>query len=389
VYVHFPYCLSKCPYCDFASTVARQVPEARYTKAILSELASRVGAEPALQGRAADSVFFGGGTPSLWDPRHVGEVLEALARKVGIASGAEITLEANPGASDEARFAGYRAAGVNRLSIGVQSFRQKTLTRLGRAHDPATAERAFRKARSAGFRSVSMDLIFGVHGQSVEEAVHDARRAIALEPDHLSAYALTLEREALAEDVPLAKQLAKGEIHLPPDESVVEMGRAVREVFAQAGLARYEISNFAKEGAHSRHNALYWTGGDYLALGVGATGFFNPPEGPGSASDGARYSNLRSAEKYLAAVEAGTLPSASVEAISRQERFEERLAMGLRLCVGVDLRALCERFGEPFGQRAEESARLVAHKLARFDGARLALTPEGMDVHSAIAARLM
>jgi len=388
VYVHFPYCLSKCPYCDFASTVSKQIPQERYTRCVLAELTLRARSPEgsALRGRAAQSVFFGGGTPSLWDPRHVGEVLGALAQTVGIAPGAEITLEANPGASDEARFADYRAAGVNRLSIGVQSFQQKTLTALGRAHDPATAERAFHKARAAGFENLSMDFIFGVHGQTLDEARADARKAASLGPDHLSAYALTLDRESLAEEVPLAKQLRRGEVHLPPDEAVVEMGQAVREAFVQAGLARYEISNFARPGAHSRHNALYWTGGDYLALGVGATGSFWPTDGAG---EGRRYSNHRSAEKYLAAVERGECPEASVEAIGPRERFEERLAMGLRLTCGVDLLATCEQFGEPVTSRVEEAKRLAAHGLARFDGRTLALTDPGLDLHSAIAAKLL
>lgn len=387
VYVHFPYCLSKCPYCDFASTVAKQIPQERYTRAVLDELRLRAGLlDTAKERRAADSVFFGGGTPSLWEPRHVGAVLEAISREVGIASHAEITLEANPGASDEARFSGYRAAGVNRLSIGVQSFQQKTLTALGRAHDPATAERAFHAARAAGFSRVSLDFIYGVHGQLPEEAVEDARRAASLGPDHLSAYALTLDREALAEEVPLAKRLLRGEVHLPPDEVVVEMGHAVRDAFAQAGLGRYEISNFARPGAHSRHNALYWTGGEYLALGVGATGFFQPRD---EAGEGRRYANHRSAERYLAAVERGEAPEASVERVGRRERFEERLAMGLRLTCGVDLLATCAGFGEDSAPRVAEAQRLAANGLARFDGRWLALTARGLDLHSAIAARLM
>lgn len=385
VYVHFPFCLSKCPYCDFASTVAKRIPQERYTRAVLAELALRSETE---EGGAADSVFFGGGTPSLWEPRHVGEVLEAIARRVGIAKGAEITLEANPGASDEARFAGYRAAGVNRLSIGVQSFQQKTLTALGRAHDPETAERAFHKARAAGFEQVSLDFIYGVHGQSLSEATEDARRAAALGPDHLSAYALTLDRESLAEEVPLAKRLARGEVRLPPDEAVVEMGQAVREAFGEAGLLRYEISNYARPGAHSKHNALYWTGGDYLAVGVGATGYAAPLE-EGLEAVGRRYSNLRSADKYLAAVEEGRLPEASVESLGRRERFSERLAMGLRLTCGLELLATCARYGEDAAPRVAEAKRLCSHGLARFDGTRLALTDRGLDVHSAIAARLM
>ena len=386
VYVHFPYCLSKCPYCDFASIVAKAVPQERYAAAILRELAMRLEAEPGLRGRTVDSIFFGGGTPSLWDPRHVGEVLGALGRAFAVSASAEITLEANPGASDVARFAGFRAAGVNRLSIGVQSFDAGTLAALGRAHDAEQAVAAFGAARRAGFDSVSMDFIYGVQGQVRAQAIADAERAVSLEPDHLSAYALTLDREALAEDVPLAKQLARGEVRLPPDEEVVAMSDAVRDVYARAGLARYEISNYARPGHPSRHNCLYWTGGEYLALGTGATGYLAPAD---VRKSGRRWSNLRSAEKYLAQVEAGAMPEASREEVGTNERFEERLAMGLRLTAGVRLRALCEQFDVPFEPRAKEAGFLAANGMASFDGERLALTPAGLNVHSAIAARLM
>ena len=386
VYLHFPYCLSKCPYCDFASIVAKAVPQERYARAVERELSLRLEAVPSLEGRRVDSIFLGGGTPSLWDPRHVGEVLEAIARRLSIARDAEVTLEANPGASDAARFSGYRAAGVNRLSIGVQSFQPETLRALGRAHDGPTAIAAFRAARGAGFESVSMDFIYGVHGQRRAQAEDDVRRAVALEPDHLSAYALTLEKEALAEEVPLARALARGEVALPPDDEVVAMADAVAERYAQAGLARYEISNYARPGMHSRHNALYWTGGEYLALGAGATGYLAPAE-PTRA--GLRYANFRSAEKYLATVEAGALPEQTREEIGPAERFEERLAMGLRLTRGVDLEALCAAFGEPLAARRKEAEHLARHGLARFDGRQLALTPKGLNLHSTIAARLM
>jgi putative oxygen-independent coproporphyrinogen III oxidase len=385
VYVHFPYCLSKCPYCDFASIVAKVVPQERYAKAIERELELRLAAEPALRGREVDSIFFGGGTPSLWHPRHVGEVLAAIGRALRVSERAEITLEANPGASDVARFSGFRAAGVNRLSIGVQSFELETLKALGRAHDADEAERAFRAAREAGFDSVSMDFIYGVQGQRREGAIADAKRAVSLGPDHLSAYALTLDKEALAEEVPLAKQLARGEVHLPPDEDVIAMSDAVREVYAAAGLERYEISNYARKGHHSRHNSLYWTGGEYLALGTGATGFLAPED---VQKSGTRWSNQRSAEKYLAQVEAGALPEASREEVGPTERFEERVAMGLRLTAGVRLREICARFGEPFERREREAKFLAANGMATFDGDRLALTPAGLNVHSAIAARL-
>ncbi|MDX2014211.1 MAG: radical SAM family heme chaperone HemW [Myxococcaceae bacterium] len=376
VYVHFPYCLSKCPYCDFASTAAKQVPEARYAKAVLAELDARLAG---VVGREVQAIFFGGGTPSLWAPAYVEAVMKGLSQRLSISAGCEVTLEANPGAADAERFAGYRAAGINRLSMGVQSFDALTLTKLGRGHDGAMAVKAFHTARAAGFDNVSMDFIYGVQGQTVEQVRRDAEAAAALGSEHLSAYALTLDAESLAEEVPLARQLARGEVTLPPDEVVVEMQRAVRDVYRKAGLHRYEVSNYARPGLHSRHNSAYWTGGDWLALGVGATGSL------GST----RYANVRSAEKYLALVEANQLPEKSREALSDVERFEERVAMGLRLSSGVDLEAVCEAFGQPYTSRKAFVEALVSEGLAVREGGRLRLTDEGLDVHSAISARLM
>lgn len=381
VYVHFPYCLSKCPYCDFASTAAKTIPDERYTRAILGELEQRLEVQH-LAGREVTSIFIGGGTPSLWAPRSVAAVLEAISARLSVASGCEVTLEANPGASDAARFQDYRAGGVNRLSMGVQSFEASTLTTLGRAHDGPTAQRAFAAARAAGFDNVSMDFIYGVHGQTEAQVESDARAAVALGSEHLSAYALTLDKASLAEEVPLAKQLARGEVQLPPDETVVRMQRVVRDVFGGAGLQRYEISNYARPGFHSRHNALYWTGGEYLSLGTGATGFVR-------GAQPVRYSNHRSAERYLAEVEAGRVPEASREELTGLELFEERVAMGLRLVNGVELEAVCEAFGQSAESRAQTVRHLLHAGLAEMRGGRLALTDEGFDVHSAIAARLM
>ncbi|MBX5482636.1 MAG: radical SAM family heme chaperone HemW [Myxococcaceae bacterium] len=385
VYVHFPYCLSKCPYCDFASIVARQIPEARYAEAIARELELRIAAVPSLAGRAVESVYFGGGTPSLWDPTHVRRVLDLLRARLWIVPDAEVTLEANPGAADAERFAGYRAAGINRLSIGVQSFQPATLAFLGRSHDGAMAERAYAAARAAGFDNVSLDFIYGVPGQTLDQVREDAVRATGLGADHLSAYALTLDRESLAEEVPLARRLARGEVTLPPDEEVLQMQRTVRDVYRAAGLLRYEISNYARPGRHSRHNAAYWTGGEYLALGTGATGFILEPEGTG----GVRYANHRSAERYLVQVEQDSLPVASVETLTARELFSERVAMGLRLSTGIDLQATCRAFGEDYAPRAKVVEALVTGGLAVQDGPRLLLTDRGADVHSAISARLM
>jgi putative oxygen-independent coproporphyrinogen III oxidase len=376
VYVHFPWCLSKCPYCDFASTSAKVVPEDRYTQALLRELAIRT---EGMKAQPVDSIFFGGGTPSLWRAELVGQVLEALARRLSIAPHCEVTLEANPGASDATRFAAYRSAGVNRLSIGVQSFQPSTLKALGREHDGPLAIAAFDKARQAGFDNLSLDFIYGVHGQAPEQAQADARQAASLQPEHLSAYALTLDKEALAEEVPLAKQLARGEVTLPADEQVTQVQRAVEDIYAAAGLRRYEVSNYARPGRHSRHNALYWTGGEYLALGVGATGRLGHR----------RYSNQRSAERYLVEVEERGVPTTQEEALDEPTLFRERLAMGLRLTNGVDLEALCRAYAEDYRPRRAQVELMTRHGLLRQASGRVQLTQAGFDVHSAVCARLM
>lgn len=376
VYVHFPYCLSKCPYCDFASTAAPQIPQARYASAVLNELAARAAQ---WKGRSIDAVYFGGGTPSLWDARHVGEVLNALAAAAALPKTAEVTLEANPGAADAARFAEYRAAGINRLSIGVQSFQAEQLHALGREHSGTDAVAAFKAARAAGFRNVSLDFIYGVHGQTLQNVMADAVSAAALQPEHLSAYALTLDKEVLAEEVPLARQLSRGEVQLPPDDEVVAMQRAVSEVFAAAGLERYEVSNYARPGFHSRHNAAYWTGGEYLAVGSGATGRVGTT----------RYSNQRSADKWLHQLEAGRLAEVVSEPLSADQLLGERIAMGLRLVSGVDVLAAAKAHGVDVKERERSLKFFASQGLLTRVGGRAALTPKGFDLHSAIAARLM
>ena len=382
VYVHFPYCLSKCPYCDFASIVAKEVPQQSYARAVIAEMDLRTSPVGPVWRRKVESIFFGGGTPSLWEPSCIELVLEALRERFDCDPAAEITLEANPGAADASRFLGFRQAGVNRLSIGVQSFQASTLRALGREHDGDAASSAFERARAAGFENVSMDFIYGAHGQTLHQVRSDARRAVAMKPEHLSAYALTLERETLAEEVPLARQLERGEISLPPDEVVIEMARVLQETYAAGGLVQYEISNYARPGFHSRHNSLYWTGGEYLGLGAGAAGHARSPSA-------FRYGNHRSPERYLRDVRDGKLPEAWRESLKSRELFEERLAMGLRLSSGIDLDAVCREFDQPIVRREEEMRRLIAAGFARRRAGRIALTEQGASLHSSICARLM
>jgi oxygen-independent coproporphyrinogen-3 oxidase len=383
IYLHFPYCLSKCPYCDFASVAEPQIPHARYAQALARELLQRI---PSVTGRAATSLYIGGGTPSLFEPEALARVLEAIRAAIPVSPDAEVTLEANPGASDAARFLAYRSLGVNRLSLGVQSFDDPTLHRLGRRHDAREAFAAVDAARRAGFESLALDLIYGAPGQSLAMAEADARSAALLTPEHLSCYALTLDH--LAEEVPMATAVRAGRLAVPDDDLQWEMGRRVREVLEAAGYRRYEISNYARPGLEARHNALYWKGGEYLGLGCGASGFaLRDPKEP--ARGGRRWANHRSPERYLESVERGELPEASSEALTGADLLRERLAMGLRMADGVAVREVAGLLGVDCAPLLATAQSLVERGLARWSGDRLSLTDRGMDFHTSVAVEFV
>jgi putative oxygen-independent coproporphyrinogen III oxidase len=377
VYIHYPYCLSKCPYCDFASRAEAVIPQERYTEAVLAELRAIA---PRFAGREAVSVFFGGGTPSLWQPSLFARVLSEVRSLWPVRAGAEITLEANPGTTDEERFAAFRSYGVNRLSIGVQSFESAQLVALGRKHSGGDAVRAYETARKAGFENVSLDLIHGGEGQTREKAARDAATAVALGPEHISCYALTLV--GLAEEVPMARAVKRGELSLPGDELVEEMGFAVRDALGAGGYQRYEISNYARPGFEAVHNSLYWRGIEYAAAGCGACGFARVGRGA------RRYANDRSPERYMERVAATGLGEASSEEVTAEEHLRERIFTGLRLAEGLDLAALEEDLELPARARfAPEIERLVKDGIAGYDGRVLRLNDRGLDLHSEAALR--
>jgi len=377
VYIHFPYCLSKCPYCDFASRAEAVIPQQRYTDAVLRELRTRAEQFP---DREAISIYFGGGTPSLWDPPQLGRVLREIRSLWRVRPDAEVTLEANPGTTDEGRFTAFRDLGVNRLSIGVQSFAPAQLVSLGRKHSGPDAVRALRTARAAGFRNVSLDLIHGAERQTPEQAAQDAASAVALGPEHLSCYALTLT--GLAEEVPMARAVRRGELVLPEDDVVSEMGDAVRAELLKGGYSRYEISNHARPGRESVHNSLYWLGGEYAAAGCGACGFLRQGGG------GFRFANDRSPERYMERVEQAGRGDSSSERISPEDHLKERLFTGLRLAQGIDLAALERDLDLPVRARFEaQIARIVREGLGSFDGTVLRLNERGLDLHSEVSIR--
>ncbi len=268
LYLHFPWCVRKCPYCDFNSHTARDgIPEDAYVDALLADLRLDLTDAP---DRPFTSLFLGGGTPSLFSGAAMQRLLSGVFALRPWHADAEITLEANPGTVDEAHFSAYREAGINRLSIGVQSLDPAQLKRLGRIHSDADAERAVATARAAGFDNLNLDLMFGLPAQTVDDAERDLTRAIALAPEHLSYYQLTLEpHTAFAAEPPV----------LPDDDVIAEMQARGLAQLATAGFTQYEVSAFAQDGSRSRHNETYWTFGDYLGIGAGAHAKLTTPQG--------------------------------------------------------------------------------------------------------------
>jgi putative oxygen-independent coproporphyrinogen III oxidase len=371
VYLHFPYCAHRCPYCDFAVTTERQPGGGRYARAVLAELALRA---PAFDGLLPASVYVGGGTPSLWDPADLAQVLAAVRGRLRVPAEAEVTIEANPESCDRERLRLWRAAGVNRVSLGVQSFDRGVLAKLGRRHGPDEAERAIRSAAEE-VGNVSVDLIYGARRSTVAIVREDARRAVAAGAAHVSAYALTLDADVLAEDVPLARLARAGRLPLPSEDDVVAQDAAIRAALRRAGLRRYEISNHARPGHESVHNRLYWEGESYLGLGAGACGCLRGAEGS------SRYGNLRAAGAYMDAALEGRLPTAEEDRISPAADRNERLMLALRTLDGAPLAGMSPR-------QEREAAETVRRRLAVRRAGRLVLTSRGLEIHSAIAERL-
>ncbi len=373
VYVHFPFCRSICPYCDFAVEAPREIPQARYAAAVAAEL-SRRAEEFALHGPVR-SIFFGGGTPSLWAPAGIATVLCAIERAIGRPSGIEVTLEANPEDHAPEILRALLDLGVNRISWGVQSFQPAVLKSLGRGRRSRGAPVAIETSLALGFPSVAVDLMYGAAGEEADTAANDARRAAALGVHHVSAYALTLDE--LVVETPLARAARDGRYAAPDADAQAEQGHALRVALAERGFARYEISNFARSGAFSVHNLGYWEGRPYLGLGPGASG----------ATRSRRYENGRSVAAYLASVEAGGLPPGTSEPLDEATRWTERVFLGLRLCRGIDLEALAREFGRGRVDGLRATAASLGG-LVILDGPRLFLTERGLDLHTEIAARL-
>ncbi len=365
VYIHWPFCLSKCPYCDFNSHVREGIDEARWTRALLSELERAGEAAP---GRKVTSIFFGGGTPSLMPPDTAAALIERVRALWRCADNLEITLEANPGAAETERFAGFAGAGVNRLSLGVQSLDDEALRFLGRGHDRTEAIAAVTRARHL-FERYSFDLIYARPGQSVGQMRAELGEALALTGGHLSLYQLTIEAGTAFHT---AHRL--GELVLPGQEHAARLYESASEMLAGAGLDAYEISNYAKPGQECRHNLTYWRYGEYVGIGPGAHGRV-------VRSDGSKIATrqIRLPEAWLRAVERDGHASEEPETLSPRARLEELLMMGLRLAEGVPRARIVEEAGVAFEEALdpEALAPLVEAGFLRCDELGLRATEAG------------
>ncbi len=367
LYIHIPFCASKCAYCDFASFPGREADWRRYFEALWGEMALW---RPALAAREAVTLFIGGGTPTLVPPEYLAETLDRAREAVPFAADAEITVEGNPGTLTPEKLARYRRAGVNRLSLGAQSFDDGLLRSLGRIHTSGQIAGAVAMARDAGFDNLNLDLIYALPGQGLDDWRDTLERAAALGVEHLSAYSLIVE-----EGTPMARRVASGEAVLPEDDEANAMQRAAVERLTAAGYGRYEISNYARPGRECRHNLAYWLRGEYLGWGCAAHSLF----------DGRRFHNPEGLDDYLAGGRAQ-----EVRALTRADAMEETLMLSTRTVRGLDLAAWRRSFARPFERGREAAlARLERGGFVETAGGFMRLTARGMEVQNAVVLELL
>jgi oxygen-independent coproporphyrinogen-3 oxidase len=372
LYIHWPFCLSKCPYCDFNSHVAERIDQAAWREALLRELDE--GAERT-RGRIVTSVFFGGGTPSLMDPATTAALIERIGQRWTIAPDIEITLEANPGTVDAERFKEIRAAGVNRLSMGLQALDDTQLKFLGRVHDSAQAIKAVELARSI-FPRISFDLIYARPGQSLDSWRAELNRAIAMAADHLSLYQLTIEPGTAFH--PMA---ARGDFVMPDDDHAAALFDMTQEITEAAGLPAYEISNHARPGAECRHNLLYWQGDDFLGIGPGAHGRLTDDQGRTTT-----HRRHRAPEIWRGRVLERGEGTADGGILSDEDRVTELVMMGLRLSEGLSLK----KFPGLMGQLDKDGlAEMIDEGFLERDDAFLRATSKGRLLLNSVIGKIL
>ena len=369
LYIHTPWCVRKCPYCDFNSHERGELPEAAYLQALLKDLDQDL---PLIKDRPVETVFIGGGTPSLLSGDFYQQLFQGIRQRLCLTDQAEITLEANPGTVEAGRFAGFREAGINRLSIGVQSFNNAHLQALGRIHDASTAIDAARQAREAGFTTFNLDIMHALPGQSRAQALDDLQQAIALQPTHLSWYELTIEPNTVFYRSPPDQ---------PAPDSMADTEEAGFALLASQGFHRYEVSAFSQDGHACRHNLNYWQFGDYLGIGAGAHGKIT------DAARGTihRYQKTRKPEDYLAHPEQARR---QFQPVTEDDRLFESLMNGLRLVEGIRLQTVEDNTGLPAAQWIKNLGELRQQGLLEVTAQRLHCTDKGMHHLNGVLAKL-
>lgn len=380
IYLHIPYCQAKCPYCDFNSYAAAVWPEAAYVAALRAELDSYA-AHEAFRGATVETIFFGGGTPSLFAPASIGSVLDHVGRLWSVADDVESTLEANPGTVTASNLAGFRSAGINRISFGVQSFHAHHLARLGRIHSADEARSAVHLARAAGFDNLNIDLIYALPEQTVEEWEHDLAAAVSLSTEHVSAYNLTYE-----EGTAFHSWRAQGKLRQLAEEVEVGMFHLTQERLGHAGLGQYEISNYARPGRECRHNLTYWQGRAYIGAGAGAHGFTGAAD---SGQYGMRWGNEKNPGRYMAMVSERGHARATEEPLDREQACGEFVFLALRCRRGVSDTAFERRFGRQLAEAFPHVADLQSQDLLTHGDGHWALTARGLLLADSVFATFL
>jgi oxygen-independent coproporphyrinogen-3 oxidase len=375
LYIHIPYCVSKCPYCDFNVHVVYRIPEGEYSETLLRELDFYAESEN-WKGRNLKSIYFGGGTPSTFSPLRIGRILKKIESLFSFEKEIEITLEANPGKDDSKNFSGYRTCGINRISIGVQSFQLHLLNFLGRLHSADETREALRTVQKAGFGNFNLDLIYANPGQSLSDLKADLEEALSYHPPHLSAYNLTIE-----EGTPFHRDFQSGKIRPLPEEEEISMAELIDESLSRAGLERYEISNYAKPGYHSRHNVNYWQGGDYLGIGAGAHSY---KQSQSNGSFGYRWHNEKNPVRYMEKIRQEAKAVVEMEQSNLTKAAAEFMFLGLRMVQGIAVDEFSSRFGKKPDEFYPRISDWLEEGLMAEKDNRIHLTRRGLLVANAI-----
>ena len=372
IYVHIPFCCKLCPYCDFYSLIGIDKRGDDFIRAIIGEIEARAGQYKSWE---LDTIFFGGGTPSLYSPLSLGAILEVIRSNLNLAADIEISLESNPSSLSEEKLSEYRNIGINRLSIGIQSFSDENLKTLGRIHDSKTAIESYNSARKAGFDNINIDLIYGLPGQTPDQWSNDLSRVISLNPDHISAYNLIIEP-----NTPFGEMYREGKLDLPSDDDQRNMYYLLNDRLIEIGYKRYELSNFARTGKQCRHNLKYWENGRYIGVGPSAV----------TCDRERRSKNSADLDKYIEHISQGKDAFESTEQVDAEKAKEERVMMGLRLSTGLSLSGYRGEFGIDLAEeKKNELSLLIERGLIEIDGDRVKIARDGLFISDEITVRLI